>query len=202
MRYRTRPAGHARFQLWSIVLAAGPSSRLGRAKQLIRVRRQSLLTRTVETVSRQTPGRVIVVLGADALRIRSHLRRRFQGTAIVHNRRWREGMGRSLSAGVAALPPAAGAALVLLVDQPRIDDQALGRLIGAWRRRPGIITAARYDGRLGAPAIFPRASFRALATLEGDAGARSILRGRDEVAAVDLPEAAYDVDTQADLEAL
>jgi molybdenum cofactor cytidylyltransferase len=60
--------------------------------------------------------------------------------------------------------------------------------------------AARYDSRLGVPAIFPRADFPALAGLRGDRGARDILRRRrDRVIGVDLANAGIDIDTPEDL---
>ena len=41
----------------------------------------------------------------------------------------------------------------------------------------GCLTASRYAGTLGIPALFPRASFPALFALRGDRGAQSLLRG-------------------------
>ena len=71
-------------------------------------------------------------------------------------------MATSLRAGLAAVPRTVRAALVLLVDQPRVDAAALARLVAAWRRRPGMPAAARYDGRIGVPAMLPRRRWRAL----------------------------------------
>ena len=55
----------------------------------------------------------------------------------------------------------------------------------------------------GAPAIFPRTSFRELAELRGDTGARALLRrNADRVVRVAMPSAAVDIDTPEDLLAL
>jgi CTP:molybdopterin cytidylyltransferase MocA len=89
--------------------------------------------------------------------------------------------------------------MITLVDQPHVDGLALRRLLRAWRRKPGIPAAARYDGRTGVPAVLPRRSWRAARSLTGDTGARSLLRGAAAVTLVDMPEAALDIDTQADL---
>jgi CTP:molybdopterin cytidylyltransferase MocA len=49
------------------------------------------------------------------------------------------------------------------------------------------------------PAVLPRRRWRALRVLQGDEGARRLLRdGR--VTPVEMPEAALDVDTPADLQ--
>jgi len=51
--------------LWSLVLAAGGSRRLGTPKQLLRIRGRTLLSRIVNAAEAVTPGRVVVVIGAD-----------------------------------------------------------------------------------------------------------------------------------------
>jgi CTP:molybdopterin cytidylyltransferase MocA len=91
------------------------------------------------------------------------------------------------------------AILIVLADQPNVDGGALARLLRAWRRRPGVPAAARYDGRAGVPAVLPRRVWRAARSLTGDSGARALLRGAASVTLVDMPEAALDIDTQADL---
>jgi len=187
--------------LWTIVLAAGGSSRLGRPKQFVRVRGRSLLARTLVTAQRVTPQRVIVVVGASRARARAVVRRSSPRTIVIANTRWRAGMSGSLARGIAALPRDARAALLLTVDQPAVDARALRRLIARWSRRPARPAAASYSGRLGVPAILTRGVWRAARRASGDVGAREILRSNaGRVTAVALPEAAIDIDTQTDLE--
>ena len=195
-----RPAPRA---LWSLVLAAGGSSRLGTPKQLLRIRGQGLLSRAVEVAQKVTPGRVVVVLGADALKLRLLIRRRHPRTRTVKNPDWPDGMSGSLKTGLAALPEQAAAALLLLSDQPAVGEASLRRLIGAWRRRPGKAAAARYGGVRGAPAILPRRLWRQTRTLSGDVGIRNLLRqGKGSPTIVTMPEAAWDIDTREDIESL
>jgi len=146
--------------------------------------------------------RLIVVVGAEALRMKLVLRRSHCRARAVANPRWREGMGTSLRAGLAAVPRTAKAALLMLVDQPRVDAAAVKRLVDTWRRRPRVPAAARYDGRTGVPAVLPRRYWRALKSLRGDQGARALLRGSERLTLVDMPEAALDIDTPRDLETL
>ncbi len=108
-------------------------------------------------------------------------------------------MGGTLSHAIRRMPNDASAALVLLSDQPLIDDSTIQRLIRAWRNRPRRIAASLYGGRAGVPAIFPRGYFRELQRLTGDEGARALLRDEDTVVRVDAPEATVDVDTAEDL---
>jgi molybdenum cofactor cytidylyltransferase len=183
-----------------VLLAAGGSRRLGTAKQLVRYRGRPLLLHAV-TAARVTLPRaqLIVVVGSDALRLRLVLRRARCGARIVGNGRWHEGMATSLRAGLAAVPRTARAALVLLVDQPCVGAAAIERLVGAWRTRPSLPAAARYGERVGAPAVLPRRYWRAVKEVRGDQGARELLRGAESPTLVDLPEAALDIDTRADL---
>lgn len=186
-----------------VLLAAGGSSRLGTPKQLVRHRGKPLLLHAAAAARGALPSApLIVVVGACALRVRATLQRAHRDARVVGNPSWRAGMASSLRAGLAAVPRRARAALVLLVDQPYVDAACLARLLRAWNRRPGVPAAARYAGRVGAPAILPRRRWRELGGLTGDRGARALLRGGDPVTLVDMPEAAFDVDTAADVLAL
>ena len=194
---RTSASGRARLAV--LVLAAGGSTRLGRPKQLVRRRGETLLLRTCRLADAVAPENVIVVLGADALRMRTAVRRHYAKSRIVHNANWREGMAGSIRAGLAVLPPGTAGLLILLVDQPRIEAADLGRLAVRWRRTPGRAAAAFYFGRPGAPAIIPRRAFRELRTLEGDTGARQLLGRLRGVTLVAMPAAAFDIDTPEDV---
>jgi molybdenum cofactor cytidylyltransferase len=193
-------------KLWIILLAAGGSARLGRPKQLLRFRGQTLFSRALQSGSRISGRQVIVVIGADAPRMRSHVRRHAPHARVVFNADWQSGMGTSLAAAIKELPRTARAVMVLLSDQPRVSVRALHRLSRRYGHGGGnVIVASRYRGRCGVPAIFPRRAFRTLAKLDGDLGARALLNSRDSafrVVPVDLPEAEYDIDTPADAAAL
>lgn len=190
-------------ELWSLVLAAGGSRRLGAPKQLLRIRGRTLLSRIISAAEAVTPGRVVVVIGADALRMRLLIRRHHRGTHSVDNSRWAKGMAGSLQVGLSVLPLRASAVLLLLSDQPAVGAASLHRLIRAWRRRPGKAAAAVYAGVVGVPAILPRTLWKDARRLRGDEGARRLLRIEEmPFAAVHMPEAAWDIDTPEDLKRL
>jgi len=196
----TRSAASDCTDVACILLAAGGSRRLGAAKQLIRYRTRPLLAHALSAARGALPrAPLIVVVGSEALRLTLLLRRARCGARIVANPRWREGMATSLRSGLAAAPRTARAALVLVVDQPLVDAAAIARLVAAWRRHPGVPAAARYDERVGVPAVLPRRSWSALKKLTGDQGARALLRGAPSITLVEMPEAALDIDTPADL---
>lgn len=185
--------------LGCVILAAGASRRFGRPKQLARHRAVPLLARALDAAARAVPTRPVVVLGANAVRLRAMLRRMAVPCAVVLNPGWTRGLASSLQAGLDALPAGARAVLVVLADQPHVDAAALRGLARAWRRRPGLPAAASYAGRIGVPAILPRRTWPALRALEGDMGARRVLGAAPRVTAVAMPEAALDVDRPEDL---
>jgi molybdenum cofactor cytidylyltransferase len=187
--------------LYAVVLAAGASTRFGSAKQLVRVAGRPLLHTAVTRASEVTGNALIVVLGAGAAELAPLLRH--SPGALVVNQEWREGLASSIRAGVARLPAACTGVLLLLADQAAVTADDLRRLAGSWRKQPQYIAAALYSGTSGVPAIFPRSTFRELAELRGDVGARALLRrNADRLVRVPMPSAAVDVDTPEDLLAL
>ena len=184
-----------------LVLAAGASSRLGQAKQMVLLGGRPALHITVSTAVAVAGSAVTVVLGAHA-RAFTHLLAHSPASVIV-NRHWEEGLGSSIRFGMAALPPACSAVLVLLGDQVVVSADDLRRLISAWREQEETIAAAVYDSRVGVPAIFPRLCFGELSELKGDRGARAVLeRHNYRLVRVPMPNAAIDLDTPEDLAAL
>jgi CTP:molybdopterin cytidylyltransferase MocA len=185
-----------------IVLAAGGSRRLGFPKQLLRRRARPLLAHALGAARGALPhSPLIVVLGAQAQRLRLLVRRTAPTALVVYNARWANGLATSLNAGLDGVPARTSAVLVTLVDQPNVDRDSLRRLLTAWRRRPGNATAAVYGGHPGVPAVLPRRYWRAIRELRGDAGARTLLRSNG-VTTVPMPEAELDIDTAADAAAL
>ena len=185
-----------------VLLAAGGSRRLGRPKQLLRRHARPLLLHAIDAVRGAAPAApLVVVLGAERVRLRLVLRRAAGDLRIADNQRWAEGLASSLQAGLACVPRSARAVLVTLVDQPHVDARALRRLLTAWKKNPRVPAAARYDKRAGVPAVLPRSSWRALRALRGDSGARALLRDAQALSLVEMPEAATDLDTPEDVNA-
>ncbi len=185
-------------RLAAIVLAAGGSRRLGHPKQLLRLGNTPLILRAALLAQQVANDGVIVVLGHERQRLRSLLRRHRRALRIVVNPRWHGGLSESLGEALQAVPRSAAAVLCLTVDQARIELKDLERLVRAWRARPTQPAAAHYAGRSGVPAIIPRRLFPAIRSLRGDTGAQAVLRNTGMLTTVDMPSAAFDVDTPAD----
>ncbi|MGA8277708.1 MAG: nucleotidyltransferase family protein [Rhodanobacteraceae bacterium] len=182
----------------AVVLAAGDSRRLGQAKQLLSVDGETLLRRAARLALVTAPAECVVVLGADAERMIGVLDDLpVRPVRCVDHE---SGMAASLRAGLHALSSDCAAALVLLTDQPALDDVHLVTLCERWRAEPLRAVASGYAGVVGVPALLPRHWFAAAMCIEGDRGARDLLRDRaNEVSVIAAPGLASDIDRPQDL---
>ena len=185
----------------ALVLAAGRAVRMGSPKLLLPVGGETLLTRVLRAARASRCDDVLVVVGAGAEEITVVARE--AGARPVLNPRYAEGMGTSVAAGVAALPEDCEAAVVMLGDQPFVGAGVIDALIDAYRETGRPLVASRYGTVRGAPMLIGRALFDEARALDGDVGARVLLRRHPElVAEVDVGQgpASWDVDTPDDLE--
>ena len=176
----------------AIILAAGASTRLGFPKQLAKLGDETLLQRAIRVARGAGCSPLIVILGAEATRVL--LDGLPDDTVPVINEEWEEGMGSSIRVGVRAcgiVAKQAEGVVVMTCDQPAVTSQHLQKLMLRHE-----IKASRYVGRNGIPAFFPKKYFDTLMALEGDAGARALLKDAryEELEGGDL-----DVDTVEDL---
>jgi molybdenum cofactor cytidylyltransferase len=180
-----------------VVLSAGFSTRLGRPKALSSVRGVTLLQRTVRTVAPLASASVIVVLPPKAWRARAELRR--QRVEIAESRQRVRGLSASVRCGLRRARYAA-AALLLPVDLAGLERRDIARLIACWRSSRRSVVGRRLGKRAVTPLIIPRRLFARALGIEGDLGLRELVNGSTRAPRlVDLPSAALDVDTPADL---
>ena len=189
----------------AIVLAAGRSSRMGRAKQLEVVDGAPMVVRAVQTALASRANAVFLVTGAYTEEVTAMVAPLQQVAGerlrLVHNADWATGQASSVRAAVLALPSSCQAALFLPTDQPFAPVALLDDLMAAWRAG-AVLAAPAVDGQpRGAPAIFDRRLWPDLLTLAGDTGARPLLQ-RYRADLITIPATAEwlrDIDTPADL---
>lgn len=190
-----------------IILAAGMSTRFGSAKQMAEVGGRHLLERVLDAALASCLDRVVLVLGHRAQEISDTLKDRGGGDRlqIRVNPAYQEGMSRSLRMGIEHVRELYPSVMILLGDQPLIDANLIDHLVHRFRSSDKEICLPVCRGQSGHPVIFGRRFYDAIMSVEGDIGARDILRKNPEcILAVDIPDARFffDVDTPADVEAL
>jgi CTP:molybdopterin cytidylyltransferase MocA len=171
---RDRPA---RALIHAVVLAAGASSRYGTdpPKQAV------FLPRVLDALRASRVDAVVVVAGAHPLETYAR---------VVSCPDWERGPGASLRCGLAALPAAVEAAVVVLADGPNLSPAAIERVLEVWHESSAEIVAATYQGNRGHPVVLARSVWEQIP----DEGARplpALLVPCDDLGApgdVDSPE--------------
>lgn len=180
-----------------ILLAAGASTRMGQAKQLLRIAGQSLIERGVKTALGTTFRPVVVVLGANREQIEPEL----SGLEVkkVFNPDWPTGMGSSIATGLDLLlqqEPLIQQVLILVGDQPLLQANTLTALVELQSQTQAPLVVSRYTDTLGVPALFTSALFAELTALHGAQGAKALIQKyRNQASIFDFPEGALDLDT-------
>ena len=179
-----------------ILLAAGSSKRFNGNKLLHPIDGVPIALRSAASFLQAMPGAIAVIAPQSPLKPLLET----AGYRVIECPRAHEGMGASLAAGVAATQDAQGW-VVALADMPYIRSTTHTRVAQALADGADLVAAA-YRGERGHP-VGIGARFRdQLLALEGDAGARHIVRaspGLLQLIECDDPGVLRDIDSRDDL---
>jgi CTP:molybdopterin cytidylyltransferase MocA len=182
-----------------LILAAGGGQRYGMPKALVAYRGKLLVQRAADTLREAGCARTVVVLGAEAERVRAAAAGLPE---TVVNPDWPSGMGSSLRIGLQTLAAGepAEAAVVLLVDMPAVTPEAVRRVTA--HARADALVMGGYGDRRGHPVLLGRDHWAGVAqSATGDRGARDYLRahaGLVQVVPVGDVADDFDLDEPAD----
>jgi len=190
-----------------LVLAAGSARRYGSAKLLAPLRGRPLAAYALDVAGRARAAgllgdlHAVVAAGDEDVAVLA----RAAGATTIVNPAPERGLSSSLRAGLAALGDA-GAALVLLADQPLVRLDVLAVLVAAWHEHLGVLIRPRYAAspeEPGHPVLLDRSVWPLAERLEGDVGVGRLLPlGAPGVALIDVAGSNPDVDTPTDLHLL
>jgi len=187
----------------AVILAAGASRRMGpgRNKMLLRLEGESLVHRAARRAAGAGLAPVVVVLGAEAERVRAELADLPCDFAL--NPDFTGPTSGSLHKGLERLPAAVGAAVVMLADMVLVTEQMLAAVVATARGSDAPLVVSRYGEVTAPPLLFRRALFGELLAWTGEGCGKTVVqRHRGEAAFVDWPPAALaDVDTPEDFAA-
>lgn len=189
----------------AIVLAAGCGRRMGAGNKLLAdLAGRPLVRWPVEAALQSRARPVIVVLGHDAAAVAAAL----NGLAVtcIVNAQYAHGIGTSLAAGIARVPPAAAGAAVLLADMPRVTAAHIDRLVTALAPAAGrSVIIPTHRGQRGNPVVWAAQYLPMLSTLRGDCGGRTLFAALQPfILEVEIgdPSVLMDVDDPASLRRL
>lgn len=181
-----------------IYLAAGKSSRMGKNKLNLPFKEACLGSAAFQAALESKLGWVLAVTREQGVpdwlapfaKSEGWSKQQVDGTG--------KGQSASLKEGVkAALALGAEAVMVLLADQPLVSGSIINRLLDEYREP---ITAAAKKGIAMPPIIISHKLFPLLMELDGDKGARELIRGvQQHIVTVELEEEVFaDIDTVED----
>ena len=193
-------------QVSAVILAAGTSTRMGRAKQLLPLGETTVLASTIGNVRSAGLVEIVLVLGASAEAIRQQLPQPLlESVKVVINHNYGQGMASSLREGLSHVSPQCDAALIILGDQPFIQPQTLHRIMDGYRGARAQIVIPTFQGNRGNPVLLDRSVFSAVMALQGDTGCRAIFPNHLSAilkVEVEDPGILLDIDSQDDYERL
>ena len=162
----------------AIVLAAGQSKRMGRAKQLLPFGDETILETVINSLAGSKVDEIILVLGHQAEEIRESLS--YTPAKTVINPSYQEGMSSSIICGMNAVDENADAVMIVLGDQPLIGRDVIDRLVKEYGDSDRGIVLPLYKKRRGNPVIFDIKYREKLSALRGDIGGRAIVDSDSE----------------------
>lgn len=164
--------------IWSVILAAGESRRMGTQKLLLPYGGTTVVEAVVRAALDSKVDAALVVVGSDRNKVREALRS-YPVTFAV-NRDYRLGMLSSIQAGFNALPGEAEAAVLLLGDQPAIPSEVIDDLVCNYRENSRGIVIPVHAGRRGHPVLVTAAYKQEILGLDPSVGLRQLVRAHPE----------------------
>ena len=185
----------ARKNVAGVVLAAGASRRMGRTNKLtLEIEGAPMVARVVDSLHQSGVREVLVVTGHAPEEIRKALGSR--KAELVHNPNYEQGMGTSVSAGIAALGSDVDAAVVALGDMPWVGTDVIAQLIDAFTPDADLsIYVPMFGRKRGNPVLWAARHFPELEQLSGDVGGKALFHQHSEaICYVDVSSAAVNID--------
>ncbi|TRO61475.1 nucleotidyltransferase family protein [Candidatus Bathyarchaeota archaeon] len=188
-----------------ILLAAGESKRMGKPKLILNLGKSNIINATIDNLLKSEIYELIIVLGHEAQKIESSLSTQDKRIKFVTNKNYREGMSTSIKCGVLTTSKESEAFLIALGDQPLISPKVINRLIEKYQSsKVGIVTVMHKSLR-GHPVLISKKYVKELLSLNGDIGARDLLKQHlDDTASIKIEssEEFFDIDRTQDYEEL
>lgn len=180
-----------------VILAAGSSKRLGKAKQLLRYKDETLLKIAVKKALNISLN-IFVVLGYEKELCQDELKE-FKNLNIIYNPNYKMGIGNSISFAITHTKNFQNT-MIILCDQPFIPSIHLQNIKNSIDNSSIICSLYEDSNSLSVPAIFPKKYYPELLKLNEDKGAKAILQKECTTHIFLKKEFCIDIDTIEDIQ--
>jgi molybdenum cofactor cytidylyltransferase len=188
--------------IYAAILASGSSTRMGRAKALLRLpdSGRTFVAQIADTLIAGGVDAVLVVGKPDDDALRVEVEQLGPSVRYVANPHHLSGQLSSVLVALDVVDPTPARGLLIVpVDMPLIDATTIATLIGAFNASALPIARATYRGQHGHPVIFGRAAFDRLRIADPAQGARAVVRALPVLdVEVNDDGVVRDIDTPAD----
>jgi len=189
-------------RIGAVVLAAGLSTRMGKPKMIMPWGKSTIIETVVTTLTKTEVFPIIVITGGAHQEIERSVKH--LPVQTVFNPLYYNGeMLVSLQLGLKHLPLDVAAILIVLGDQPAMDDRIVREIIASYRETTAEIIVPSYQMRRGHPWLVDRSMWNQILSLTPPQTLRDFNnnnRDRIRYLVVDTPSILQDLDTPEDYE--
>ena len=158
----------------AILLTAGQSKRMcGENKLTKKIQGIPLIKHSVENILSSSIDELIVVVGYQKEIIEKLIDKNVK-IKFVFNKNFESGMASSIKTGLNHLSDDTEAFFICLGDMPMVNKDVFNLLIKSKNNKEIIVPT--YNGKQGNPVLFSKSMKKQIMTIEGDAGAKKILK--------------------------
>jgi len=188
-------------EIWSIILAAGESKRMGTPKMLLPFNGSTMIENVISNVTDSKTDRILVVLGSSGREIEKLIRTK--SVNYCFNENYKDGMLSSVKCGLRNIPVGIRAVLIYQGDQPLISSSTSDSIIDSYYASGRGIVIPVYNNRRGHPVLIDNKYRNEVEKLNPSVGLRSLSYkfSKDVVeVAVNDPGILRDFDTYSEYE--
>ncbi|ARM75096.1 nucleotidyltransferase family protein [Acidianus manzaensis] len=183
-------------KIGAIVLAAGEGKRFKGNKLLATLKGKSIITYALESINNLDR---VVIAGRYAKELIDHLKNEI----IIYNPSWNKGVSSSIKLGIRFFQDYDGV-LVVLGDMPLVTKNDIEKILSRFDNNCEAVIPT-YNNLWGNPVLLSNKLFPKLLTLEGDQGAKQILKIEEEKSSSNIYTVecsigvTLDIDTKEDI---
>jgi len=190
-----------------LILAAGTASRMGDLKQLLPLGDSTILEQVIQLTLNENFSEIIAIIGYEKARIKSEITINNPLFRWMENEKYSSGQSTSLRLGIKKTK--SNSFMVFLGDLPFIKSETVRIVFEKGKQMKDkiddpFIIRPLYKNVAGHPVFFANLDYQFFQKLEGDQGAKALIKNIDRQIFIDVEDEGIllDIDTLADYKVL